>query len=127
VQQIIAPGLFEVGYKSAILMVAHNEKFIGRVASDALLALEAGPRLVKRHPASFDLVQVLRKRRVAFRYAVIGHYRLPLVAVRYGVMLVAARLGFNDADCDQQCEDDNGSRDNVDRDSFENAISFCHL
>ena len=56
----------------------------------------------------------------------VAHARLPLVAVRYAVVLVAARLGFNDADCDQQRKDDNGSRDNVDRDSFENARSFCH-
>jgi len=48
------------------------------------------------------------------------------VAVGDAVVLVAARLGFYDAHSDQQGEDDNGSRDNVDRDSFENAISFCH-
>ena len=48
------------------------------------------------------------------------------MAVGNAVVLVAARLGFDDANCDQQREDDNGSRDNVDRDSFANAVSFCH-
>jgi len=97
---------------------------------DARPAFLAGKFLPESHCASEYCVQVLRQRFVALGDCVVrvslAHERLPLVAVRYAVVLVAARLCFNYSNCDQQCEDDNGSRDNMDRDSFENAVSFCH-